>query len=83
MYKIYTKENCDWCVKAKSLMNSLGIPYKELKLGEDYTKEELANLLPSTLRLTVPQVFVHNSRVGGYEDLVEYFERHGVLGMQQ
>jgi hypothetical protein len=83
MYKIYTKDNCDWCIKAKSLMNSLGIPYTELKLGRDFNKEDLQKLLPSNLPLKVPQIFVHNSRIGGYEDLGAYFEMHGVMGMQQ
>ena len=83
MYTIYTKDNCDWCVKAKRLMIDLGIPYKELKLNEDYNKDELRKLVPETLPLTVPQVFKFNSRIGGYEDLAAYFEMHGVMGTKQ
>jgi glutaredoxin len=83
MYKMYTKDNCPWCVKAKQLLNSCGVQYKELKLGVDYQREDLQALLPKSLPLTVPQVFVYNKRVGGYEDLAEYLETHGVLGTQQ
>ena len=81
-YKIYTKENCPWCVKAKQLLNSVGVEYEELKLGVDFTREDLQKLLPETLPLTAPQIFVYNKRIGGYEDLAEYFENHGIMGPQ-
>lgn len=82
MYKIYTKDNCNWCVKAKQLMNDVGVKYQELKLGVDYTREELKALLPENLPLTAPQVFVYNKRIGGYEDLADYLESTGVMGLQ-
>jgi glutaredoxin len=82
MYKIYTKDNCSWCVKAKQLMNDVGVKYQELKLGIDYTREELKALLPENLPLTAPQIFIYNKRIGGYEDLAEYLESTGVMGLQ-
>ena len=82
MYKIYTKDNCPWCVKAKQLMNTVGVKYKELKLGVDYVREDLEKLLPESLPLTVPQVFIYNKRIGGYEDLADYLESTGVMGLQ-
>lgn len=83
MYKIYTKDNCDWCIKAKNLLTSCGVKYIELKLGSDYQKEELRALVPEHLPLTVPQVFVYSKRIGGYEDLAEYLEHTGIMGVQQ
>jgi glutaredoxin len=83
MYKIYTKDNCDWCVKAKRLMKELDLKYEEYKLGQDYTKEELRSLVPENLPLTVPQIFVYNKRIGGYEDFAEYVENTGISGTQQ
>ncbi len=83
MYRIYTKDDCPWCVKAKRILTDCGIKYEELKLGKDFTREELKALLPESLPLTVPQVFVYNKRIGGYEDLAEYLEANGVMGTQQ
>lgn len=83
MYKIYTKDDCPWCVKAKRLMKDMNLEYEELKLGVDYEREELKALLPETLPLTVPQIFVYTRRIGGYEDLVDYLESSGVTGTQQ
>lgn len=83
MYKMYSKDNCPWCVKAKQLLNEMNIKYDELKLGIDYEREDLKALLPPDLPLTVPQIFVYNKRIGGYEDLVDYLELTGVMGTQQ
>lgn len=81
--KIYSKANCPWCVRAKQLLNSVGLKYKELMYEIDFTKEDLRELLGPNLPLTVPQVVVYNKRIGGYEDLAEYLESHGMMGIQQ
>ena len=78
--KIYTKDNCPWCVKAKELMNKLHLSYTEKVLDVDYTRDELKQLVPENLPLTVPQIFVYNKRIGGYEDFVDYCDDHGITG---
>jgi len=83
MYKMYTKDDCPWCIKAKRLLMDCGIQFEELKLGKDYQREELKALLPESLPLTVPQVFVYNKRIGGFEDLQEYVENHSLMGIKQ
>jgi glutaredoxin len=75
---IYSKPNCNWCVKAKELMNKLNLQYDEKVLEQDYTREELRELVPENLPLTVPQIFVYNKRVGGYEDFVDYCDNHNL-----
>lgn len=82
MYKMYSKDDCPWCVKAKDLLNNVGVEFKELKLGVDYQKEDLRELLGDNLPLTVPQVYINDKRIGGYEDLAEYLESHGLMGLQ-
>lgn len=82
IYKIYSKSDCGWCVKAKQLMNDLGLRYQELKLGEDYTKEDLRKMLGEHLPLTVPQIYIDDKRIGGYEDFAEYCENTGIMGLQ-
>jgi glutaredoxin len=73
---IYTKDNCSWCVKAKDLMNRFNITYTEKKLGVDFTVDELKEKVGTVARLTVPQIFIKETRIGGYEDLVEYLDNH-------
>jgi len=74
---IYSKPNCPWCVKAKELMNKLHLNYDEKVLDVDYTRDELKQLVPENLPLTVPQIFVYNKRIGGYEDFAEWCDNHG------
>lgn len=74
---IYTKDNCNWCVKAKELLKRIGLNYTELKLGVDYTREDLRDIVPENLPLTVPQIFVDQHRVGGYEDFAEWCDNRG------
>lgn len=80
--EIFTKENCVWCVKAKELMKNLSINYTEYKLGEDYEKEDLQELLGKEKRLTVPQIYVNGHHIGGYEDFAQYAEEVGIMGLQ-
>jgi len=74
---IYTKDDCNWCVKAKQLMNQIGMKYTERKLGVDYTREDLRDIIPENLPLKVPQIFVDSHRIGGYEDFAEWCDNHG------
>lgn len=82
---IYSKPNCPWCVKAKELMNKLNLNYQEKVLDVDYTRDELRELVNGsapvsmTPPLTVPQIFVYNKRIGGYEDFVDYCDNHGMM----
>jgi glutaredoxin len=79
---IYTKENCVWCVRAKELMNKLHITYEEKKLYVDYTKDDLITLLGRETNITVPQVFTSGKLIGGYDDLAQYVEDHGIMGLR-
>ena len=81
IYKIYSKDECPWCDKAKTLLTGLGIQYDEMKLGKDFTRYELVKILPDCAKVTVPQVFIFDKRIGGYEDLKEYLELHNMMVM--
>jgi glutaredoxin len=58
-------------------MNKLHLNYDEKILDVDYTRDELKQLVPENLPLTVPQIFVYNNRIGGYEDFAEWCDNHG------
>jgi len=79
---IYTKDSCPWCVKAKDMLTGLGIEYEELHLNQEYTREELMELVGPDEALTVPQIIMNGKRIGGFEALLEYVESHGIMGLQ-
>lgn len=78
LFLIYSKENCEWCDKAKELIVNSGHSYNENVFGLDYDKEELAKLCGYPEKLKVPQIFYNGKHIGGYDDLLQYFEDHGI-----
>ena len=72
---VFSKDDCPWCDKARSLLTRHRIPFKELKLGTDYSKEDLIDRMGyRTTKLTVPQIWFvgpDNTEwyVGGYTAL--------------
>lgn len=67
--EIYTKTFCSFCWRAKMLLESKGISFKEISVdfGGEPRQEMLAR---SNGRTTVPQIFIGETHVGGCDDLV-------------
>ena len=72
MFDVYTRPSCFWCVRAKHLLESKGISYRNLDINNDNLRKELKIKAPGIK--TIPQIFKDGNRIGGYEDLVEYFK---------
>lgn len=75
--EIYTKDNCPYCVQAKTLLKSKGIEFTENHIGAD-TREMLIEQLTQRLGQaprTVPQIFIDDQAIGGYTDLVQWFKK--------
>jgi len=70
--EIYTKNNCIWCDRAKLLLDSKDIEFKEIDLSDDQTREKFYNSIGENVK-TVPQIYVDDLRIGGYQDLVAWF----------
>jgi glutaredoxin 3 len=64
---MYTTRVCPYCVAAKRLLSARGIPYKEIDVSTDHEKR--AWLVETTGRRTVPQIFIGQAAIGGYDDL--------------
>ena len=75
--EIYTKFTCSYCVRAKRLLDSKGVQYKEVPVdqGGEPRQEMLAR---SNGRSTVPQIFIGGQHVGGCDDLMD-LDRAGKL----
>ncbi|MEC7030691.1 MAG: glutaredoxin domain-containing protein [Pseudomonadota bacterium] len=65
--KIYTKDHCPYCGYAKRLLDSLEQKYEEIPLRSD--REAIMALVDKTGMKTLPQIFIHNELIGGYDDL--------------
>lgn len=68
--EIYTKTDCPFCVQAKQFLSGLDISYVEHTLMSSGRVADVDNRLKE--KNTVPQIFIDNQYVGGYDDLVEW-----------
>jgi len=67
MVKIYTKDYCPYCHKAKALLDSLGVKYQEIDVTND--PERLEEAIEKSGFRTVPQIFVGDKCLGGSDDI--------------
>ncbi|WP_343057298.1 glutaredoxin 3 [Rehaibacterium terrae] len=65
---IYSSAMCGFCVAAKNFFKSRGVDYTEVRVDTDPARRE--EMMSRTRRSSVPQIFVGDTHVGGYDDLV-------------
>ena len=73
---MYTTSWCGYCVRAKMLLDSLGLPYEEINLDDDPRFRQ--RLFDLTGGWTVPQIVIDGIPIGGYVELWR-LEREGKL----
>jgi glutaredoxin 3 len=64
---LYSKENCPYCHMAKELLSGRGIAFEEIRIDLDPSK--LEEMIRLSNKRTVPQIFINNQSIGGYDDL--------------
>ena len=67
--EVYSTAVCPYCVAAKNLLKSKGLEWTEVRVDTDPAQRD-AMLTRSGGRRTVPQIFINDRHVGGYDDLV-------------
>jgi len=65
--EIFTTKLCPYCYRAKALLKSKGVAYREVDVS--FNPELRRSLLERTGRRTVPQIFINEKSVGGYDDI--------------
>ena len=73
---IYTTDDCSYCKKAKLIFKKFKIKYNEIIINNELDRIEMSRL--SNGRKTVPQIFIKNKHIGGYDDL-NYLKKSGKL----
>ena len=71
--EVYSKNDCSWCERLKSLLDFHHIEYEEKSLNKGFTKEEIQERVGELKKInTVPQFFVDGVYDGGYLEAVEF-----------
>jgi glutaredoxin 3 len=74
---MYSTAFCGYCQRARNLFERKGVNVREIKIDED-AAERAVMLKRSGGRRTVPQIFIGERHVGGYDDLAA-LDRAGEL----
>jgi glutaredoxin 3 len=64
---MYTTRWCGYCVRAKALLRSRGLPFEEVSLDDEPAFRE--TLFELTGGWTVPQITIGDEVIGGYSEL--------------
>ena len=65
--KMYTTRWCPFCVMAKRLLAAKGVSCEEVNVETD--PQQRAEMMARSGRRTVPQIFIGDKHIGGYEDI--------------
>lgn len=64
---IYLTESCPYCIRAKMLLDDKGIDYTEHDI---HSSGELHDeMIQRAHRFSVPQIFIDDVHIGGYDDM--------------
>ena len=66
--EIYTTRYCPYCQAAKRLLSRKGVEFTEIDVSGDQ-KGRSDMVARANRRMTVPQIFIGSTHVGGYDDL--------------
>ena len=71
-FLVFTKNRCSYCDRAKDLIVQKGYEYESINIEEDNNIDILLEM--NKYARTMPQIFINDKLIGGYVDLVKYFE---------
>jgi glutaredoxin 3 len=74
--KVYSTLICPYCIRAKMLLDARGLAYENIDVTGD--PEKRAWLVKVTGRRTVPQIFIGDEPIGGFDELRQ-LDRSGEL----
>jgi len=66
--RMYSTAVCPFCLRAEMLLNSKGVTEVE-KIRVDLDSRQREEMMNKTGRRTVPQIYIGDTHVGGFEEL--------------
>lgn len=64
---VYSTLICPYCQAAKNLLRSKGLEFQEIRVDQD--REQRQVMMERSGRTSVPQIFINDHHVGGFDDL--------------
>jgi glutaredoxin 3 len=78
--KMYTTQVCPFCLRAKALLKQRGVDtIDEIRIDLDPTQRE--QMMATTGRRTVPQIYIGDTHVGGCDELMALDRAGGLMAL--
>jgi glutaredoxin 3 len=65
--KMYATRFCPYCMRARSLLSQKGVPFEDISIDADPALR--VQMMAESGRHTVPQIWVGDTHVGGFDEL--------------
>ncbi len=75
---MYSTAVCPYCIRAEALLKQRGVTEIQ-KIRIDIDPEQRQAMMERTGRRTVPQIYINDTHVGGYDDLAALDRADGLL----
>ena len=75
-FQIYLNGFCPYCEMARELLDSLGHEYDEIRIDLEPKQREV--MVERSGRTSVPQIFLGETHIGGYDDLAALHRSGGL-----
>ena len=79
---MYCTAVCPYCVRAEQLLKARGVSEIE-KVRIDLEPSQRETMISRTGRRTVPQIYIGERHVGGFDDLAELDREGGLVPLLQ
>lgn len=76
---IYTTRICPYCIMAKRLLDRKGVIYREINV--DNLPGAREEMMAKTKRRTVPQIYIGDYHVGGFDELYALDQQQKLDGL--
>ena len=73
---MYTTAICPYCVAAKNFLKARGATWDEVRVDLDFDRRR--EMLERARRTSVPQIFIGDTHVGGYDDMMALHRAGGL-----
>lgn len=75
---MYCTATCPYCIRAEMLLTQRGVTEID-KIRVDLQPERRTEMMQRTGRRTVPQIYIDDTHVGGYDDLAALDRADGLV----
>jgi len=76
-FAVYSKEDCKYCTKVKTVLELTGSTFTVYTLGEDFTRDEFISEFGEGA--TFPQVVCDDKKLGGSVDTIKFLKEQQIV----